>query len=175
MLEEGFTHTAAADCTILIIGSMPSRKSLDAHQYYAHPRNAFWPIMAALFKFNDALPYPQRLAELRNNGIGLWDAAHQCIRAGSLDSAIQATSIISNDFADFYSQHPQLRCICFNGQKAAQIYRQRALPELPACYKELPHLLLPSTSPAHAAMTFEQKLHQWQRICTNPPFRSASV
>jgi len=164
MIAKGFPCSASADAKVLILGSMPGRKSLDVQQYYAHPRNAFWPIMGSLFGFSAELMYKQRLALLCSNGIALWDVAHQCIRPGSLDASILKTSVITNDFESFFNTHPQIQAICFNGQKAADLYQRQVLPSLPDTYTELPRYQLPSTSPAHAAMSFEEKLEQWQQI-----------
>ncbi|ATX80226.1 hypoxanthine-DNA glycosylase [Mariprofundus aestuarium] len=92
MIDRGFPYSANRDAKILILGSMPSRKSIAADQYYAHPQNGFWPIMGELFGFTASLEYEERLAQLRKNGVGLWDVAHQCVRPGSLDSAIEIES-----------------------------------------------------------------------------------
>lgn len=164
MLEEGFPCSAGPDAKVLILGSMPGRKSLDKQQYYAHPRNAFWPIMASLFRFSADLAYDERLEKLRSNGIALWDVAHRCVRPGSLDSAIRFPSVIINDFETFFQDHRQIRSVFFNGQKAAELYQRRVVPGLPVNSAHLPRLRLPSTSPAHAAVSFDAKLAQWQRI-----------
>jgi len=164
MIEQGFPYLAGPDATVLILGSMPGRKSLDEQQYYAHPRNLFWPIMGKLFGFSAELAYEERLELLRSNGIALWDVAHQCIRPGSLDSAIRLPSVITNDFEAFFDTHPQIRAVCFNGRKAADLYQRRVLQELANAYTDLPLYPLPSTSPAHAAISFDKKLAQWWKI-----------
>ncbi|WP_167631217.1 DNA-deoxyinosine glycosylase [Mariprofundus ferrooxydans] len=164
MLEEGFPCSADPDAKVLILGSMPGRKSLDEQQYYAHPRNAFWPIMASLFRFSADIGYDEKLGILRNNGIALWDVARQCIRPGSLDAAIRLPSVITNDFTAFFDTHPQIRAVCFNGRKAADLYQRRVIPELTLNQTQLPLYPLPSTSPAHAAISFDNKLAQWRTI-----------
>ncbi|PIP02602.1 MAG: DNA-deoxyinosine glycosylase [Zetaproteobacteria bacterium CG12_big_fil_rev_8_21_14_0_65_54_13] len=164
MIEQGFPYSAGPDATTLILGSMPGRKSLDEQQYYAHPRNAFWPIMGELLGFSAELAYEERLALLRSNGIALWDVAHQCIRPGSLDSAIKLQSVVTNDFETFFDSHPQIRAVCFNGRKAADLYQRRVVHKLARAYANLPQYCLPSTSPAHAAISFDNKLAQWQQI-----------
>jgi len=143
---------------------MPSRKSLAASQYYAHPQNAFWPIMAALFGFDAGLAYRERLARLRENHVALWDVAQQCIRPGSLDAAIDIKSVIANDFVSFFNTHPHIRAIFFNGRKAEELYRKLVLPRLAEPYQHFERHLLPSTSPAHAGITRSDKLTAWKII-----------
>ncbi len=145
--------------TALVLGSMPGAASLQARQYYAHPRNHFWPIMARLAGVDAAAPYPQRVAALTAAGIAIWDVLQSCVRPGSLDSSIQAGTRIANDFASFFIAHPGIRLVCFNGAEAEKSYRLHVLPYLDA--PRLRYERLPSTSPAHAALTFEQKLAAW--------------
>lgn len=164
MLETGFPYSADASARVLILGSMPGRRSLDVQQYYAHPRNTFWPIMASLFRFNPELPYPLQLAQLRHHHIALWDVARQCVRPGSLDAAIQAHTVTANDFNTFFQIHPNIQLIAFNGQKAAELYRRMVLPSLATIFAAIPSLLLPSTSPAHAAISFDAKLAKWRLL-----------
>jgi len=164
MLEKGFPSHATDDARILILGSMPGRASLDVTQYYAHPRNAFWPIMASLFGFSNALTYPQRMEHLLKHHIALWDVARQCIRPGSLDTNIQTASVVCNDFPTFFRDHRQLQCIAFNGRKAAQLYTRYVQPGLSPAEQAITQLTLPSTSPAHAAMSLEEKRRQWRAI-----------
>jgi len=164
MHDTGFPYAADATAQILILGSMPGRKSLDAAQYYAHPQNAFWPIMAALFGFDAGLNYQERLAKLCANHVALWDVAHRCVRPGSLDSAIETKSVVANDFISFFNQHPDLRAIFFNGRKAEELYRKLVWPALPISYQHIRQHLLPSTSPAHARMNHVQKLDAWRMI-----------
>jgi len=146
---------------------MPSRKSLAATQYYAHPQNAFWPIMAELFDFDAKLAYEERLARLRENHVALWDVAHQCIRPGSLDSAIDIKSVVANDFMSFFTTHPHTRTIFFNGRKAEELYGKLVLQTLPTVHQHIQQNLLPSTSPANAGMNRAQKLVAW-RIIQHP-------
>jgi hypoxanthine-DNA glycosylase len=149
MPDTGFPYSANHDAKVLILGSMPSRTSLAKQRYYAHPRNAFWPIMAELFKFDSGLEYAEHLRQLRKNRVALWDVAHRCVRPGSLDQAIEMETVVPNDFISFFGQHQNIQAVFFNGQKAAELYRQLVLPDLtlPCC--DLPCHTLPSTSPAH--------------------------
>ena len=157
-----FPPACASDARVLVLGSMPGEASLAAAQYYAHPRNAFWPIMGALFGAGPALPYPERLQRLQAAGVALWDVIAACERQGSLDSAIAPASIEANDFARLFRDCPQIRHVFFNGSAAEAAFRRhvRGRIALPA----LSFTRLPSTSPAHAARSFEAKLAAWQPV-----------
>jgi len=161
-LLTGFDYSARADARVLILGSMPSEASLHAQQYYAHPRNAFWPLMGELFHVDPALPYRQRLQALAANRIALWDVAHRCVRPGSLDADMR--DVEANDFNTFFATHPHIRAIFFNGGKAEALYERLVLPRLPAALQALPKKRLPSTSPAHAGMDFAAKLAAWRAV-----------
>ncbi|HKI60946.1 MAG TPA: DNA-deoxyinosine glycosylase [Mariprofundaceae bacterium] len=164
MPDTGFPYSANSDAQVLILGSMPGRKSLAAKEYYAHPKNAFWPIMAELFGFNAGLAYDARMALLRENGIALWDVAHQCVRPGSMDHAIEIGSVIANDFASFFNTHTQIQAIFFNGIKAGELFHRLVLDELPPWVQQIDRQALPSTSPAHATMKFSDKCVVWRKI-----------
>jgi len=162
MTVHSFPPVADPDARVLILGSMPGTASLAADEYYAHPRNLFWPIMGELIGAHRGLPYAERLQRVRGAGIALWETLASCVRPGSLDSAIERESIVVNDFAGFYAAHPQLRRVCFNGAASADIYRRHVLPTLPA--HDIEYLRLPSTSPAHASLSFERKLQAWRQV-----------
>lgn len=164
VIETGFPPIADENAQLLILGSMPSIKSLQQQQYYAHPRNAFWPIMADLFGINKEWSYQQRCQHLVVNKIAVWDALKACQRQGSLDKDIETKSMVANDFNHFLKHHPKIQSIFFNGGKAEQVFKQYVLPALDEPFKQLPQIRLPSTSPAHAAMNFQQKLVLWQQI-----------
>lgn len=158
----GFPPVAGPGARCLVLGSMPSRQSLAEARYYAHPRNAFWPIMGKLLGFDPASPYPERTAALIAAGIALWDVIASCKRASSLDSDIVETSITVNDFAAFFAAHPLLVAVYFNGLKAEQSYRKHVAPSLPGTAP--PGTRLPSTSPANAGMSFSRKLEAWRAV-----------
>lgn len=144
-----------------MLGSMPGTVSLKQQQYYAHPRNLFWPIMANLVGFSAEASYSAKLQALNTAGIALWDVIGHCQRSGSLDSAIRDEQV--NDFASFFAKQSNLAAIGFNGGKAWQSFKRHVLPLqiVPAGIKLI---TLPSTSPAHAALDFNAKLQQWQQL-----------
>jgi hypoxanthine-DNA glycosylase len=164
MHSNGFPPIADAQARILILGSLPGQVSLRMQQYYAQPHNAFWKIMGRLFGAGPELPYDERARRLLGQGIALWDVCAAAERQGSLDAAIVHASVVPNDFAAFIESHPHIGLICFNGGKAAELYRRLVLPGLPASLRPLDYQTLPSTSPAHAAMSFDQKLARWTAV-----------
>lgn len=155
-----FPPLATPSATRLILGSMPGEASLHAQQYYAHPRNAFWPIMAALFGCAATAPYAARVQALHATGVAVWDVLQSCTRTGSLDTAIEPASMVANDFAAFFAAHPQITRVYFNGSKAESTFKRMVRPQLPAL--PLTYLRLPSTSPAHAALSYDKKLAAWK-------------
>ncbi len=155
---------AQVDAQILILGSMPGELSLARQQYYAHPCNAFWKIIANLFDFTPDDSYADKLLALQQHKLALWDVIQCCERQGSLDSNISNASIISNDFASFFQQHQQIKHIFFNGSRAYQEYQKRVMPQLSEPWQSLSCTRLPSTSPAMASLRFEQKLIAWTEI-----------
>lgn len=162
----GFPPLCRPDARVLILGSMPGRESLARRKYYAHPRNSFWPIITDLLAItvND---YQDLVERVTRRGIAVWDVLKSCHRSGSLDSNIEDQSIVTNDFREFYAQHPAVTRVFFNGAKAESVYRKHVLPDLrgQAAAHELRRL--PSTSPAHAGMNFDQKKHAWRVILGN--------
>ncbi len=161
VLLRGMPPVGTPDARILILGSMPGAASLGAARYYAHPRNAFWPILTQLFGWPDGLDYAARLEALRKRRVALWDVVHECVRPGSLDSSIDAASVQANDLPAFLAAHPHIVRICLNGTAAHTLFRRHVLARhaLPG---DIELLRLPSTSPAHAAMTMQAKLSAWR-------------
>lgn len=153
-----FPPIADTSARLLILGTMPGVESLRAGQYYAHPRNALWPILSTILGIEPGASYAERCAQLRENGVALWDVFAACRRDGSLDTAI--TDSQTNDFAPFFATHPQIARVCFNGALAERAFRRRVLPTLST--RLLHYQRLPSTSPAHAALSYRQKLRAWQ-------------
>jgi hypoxanthine-DNA glycosylase len=139
---------------LLVLGSFPSVASLAARQYYAHPRNHFWPLVSSLLGEDLlALPYDERLERARRRGLGIWDVYAACRRDGSLDSAIEDAQ--PNDLAALVARLPELRMIAHNGGESARAMRLTRALGVPACR-------LPSTSPANASWSFERKLAAWR-------------
>ena len=139
---------------LVVLGSFPGVASLAAGQYYAHPRNHFWPVLSALWDVDlRALPYEARLAEMLKHGLGLWDVYAHCRREGSLDSAIQDAE--HNDLAGLKKRAPQLQAIAHNGGESARAMRFTQSLGVDV-------IRLPSTSPANASWSFERKLAAWR-------------
>lgn len=159
---ESFPPIAAPDARILILGSMPGQASLQAQQYYAHPRNAFWYIMGELFGAGQELPYEQRCEVLAAHGVALWDVLRRCWRPGSLDASIDPASVEPNDFPGFLADHPHISHVFFNGRKAEQTFCRHVMPIMNE--RALEYTILPSTSPAHAALSRERKCNVWSVI-----------
>jgi len=160
---QGFPPICRSDAHTLILGSMPSRESLARQKYYAHPRNSFWPILTRLLGITTT-DYADLTLQATEGGIAIWDVLQACIRRSSLDSDIDDRSIITNDFRAFFELHPGITRVFFNGAKAESVYRKHVLPALPARQAKMNLQRLPSTSPANAGMTVEQKLEKWRVI-----------
>jgi hypoxanthine-DNA glycosylase len=158
----GFPPVSRHDARILILGSLPGQRSLQAVQYYAHAQNAFWRIMHDLVGAEGS--YDDRCVTLVEHGIALWDVLAESIRPGSMDADIQTRSARANDFADFFSRHPDIGHVLFNGQKATQLFAR--LVSTDSNDLSVRYVTLPSTSPAYASMTYEEKLRIWSRELT---------
>jgi len=152
----GLPPAVDARTRLVVLGSFPGAASLRAQQYYGHPRNQFWPILAALWQLDWAgCSYAQRLADALARGLGIWDVYASCQRQGSLDSAIEAACW--NDLGRLRRLAPDLQAIAHNGGESARARRQTLALGV-AVYR------LPSTSPAHASWSFERKLAAWREV-----------
>jgi hypoxanthine-DNA glycosylase len=141
----GFAPVIARHTRLVILGSFPSAASLAAQQYYAHPRNQFWPLLGALWAVDlAALPYARRVAEVRARGLGIWDVYARCRREGSLDSAIEEAE--RNDLASLRRRAPALEAVAHNGGESARAMRAT------------------STSPANASWSLARKLEAWRAV-----------
>jgi double-stranded uracil-DNA glycosylase len=161
-LARGFPPIAGPGARVLILGSLPGRKSLEMSQYYAQPQNGFWRIMGELFGAGPVLRYEARQQRLIAAGVAVWDVLAAGERTGSLDSAIVTASIVINRFQKFFEQHPDIRMVCCNGTKASELYRRHVLPTLSPPFAALELRRLPSTSPANASIRFDSKLELWR-------------
>jgi len=171
---EGFPPLASAASRVLVLGSMPGAASLRAGEYYAHPRNQFWTIIRRLFGIGAELPYAGRCRRLVACRVAVWDVIGRCERRGSLDSGIETSSIVVNDFATFFRRHRRVGFVFFNGLKAEQVYDRHVRESAPGAGRALQYRRLPSTSPAHAALSVEDKLKQWRAVAECARARGAS-
>lgn len=155
MMKEGLKPVVDKNTKILILGSFPSEESLEKGEYYAYKRNNFWKLIGYLIKKDlVSICYSKKIAELKKNGFGLWDVFASCRRKGSLDQNICDEKI--NNFNILKEKLPELKIVCFNGQKAGK--HNKILKKLG--YKVV---TLPSTSPANTTLSFEEKLAIWKQ------------
>lgn len=159
MLSFGFPPVSSPSACALILGSLPGRLSLERGEYYANPRNTFWRIVAAHIP---DLPsnYAGRVTALTKHHIALWDVLAAATRSGSLDAAI-TDDAIPNNFHAFFHIHPHIRVIAFNGAAAARLYERRVMPTLTEAARAIARHTLPSTSGAHATLSFAKKEARW--------------
>jgi hypoxanthine-DNA glycosylase len=161
-LSHGFPPVAEPSARVLVLGSLPGKASLAAQEYYANKQNAFWRIMGDLVGAGPQIPYEQRLKKLVAAGIALWDVIAAGERPGSLDADIVKASVCVNDFSAFFAVHRNIDCIFFNGGAAEAAFCRHVLPGLQVPGLRL--VRLPSTSPAHAASSYAEKLAAWSVI-----------
>jgi hypoxanthine-DNA glycosylase len=155
----GLEPLLAPNTRIVVLGSFPGKASLQAQQYYAHPRNQFWALLAHALDPNPpsviAASYPDRVRWMLARGVGLWDVYQRCEREGSLDADIR--DAVLNDLPRLRRDCPYLAAIAHNGGESARHARHTAALGVPV------HRL-PSSSPAHASWNFEQKLRVWREV-----------
>lgn len=158
LLCHGFEPIIPQNPKVIILGTMPSVVSIKEAFYYAHPKNAFWPIMQHLLR-QSFTTETEKIAALQQAGIFLWDVLQACERQGSLDSAIKQPK--ANDFEAVFIRYPTLKTVVFNGQTAEKLFKQQVLKSqvLP---DDLTYLTLPSTSPANARLSLSDKVLLWQ-------------
>jgi TDG/mug DNA glycosylase family protein len=161
-LVRSFLPIEDRNSEVLILGSMPGVASLTAGRYYAHPHNAFWRIVTRLLGLDAGASYEERVRALKTARIAVWDVLESCAREGSLDSSIDPATQCANDFESFFRTHPRVRRVFFNGTTAEACFRRHVAKSLDV--RVLAFARLPSTSPAHASLTFERKLKAWRAI-----------
>ena len=155
MRHASFAPVVDARTRVLILGSLPGAASLAAGRYYAHPQNQFWRLVGGAIGVDlVACDYHDRLSALLAGGLGLWDVVATARRTGSLDAALR--NVEPHDLAALVAALPRLRLVAFNGKTAAAI-GARALPP------GVPHLVLPSSSPAHT-LPFTAKAAAWAAV-----------
>jgi len=155
--KRSFPPIADARARVLVLGTLPGEESLRRREYYAHPRNLFWPIVFALFDTTPAADYAERLAFVVARRIALWDVCELAEREASADSAIRRER--PNAIDRLLDAHPLIGAVAFNGSGARRLHDRHF-----ARRAELAYLALPSTSPAHARMDFAAKLARWTAL-----------
>lgn len=159
-MRDGLLPIVGAGARVLILGSFPSERSLEADQYYANRRNQFWPIMATLFGFDADGPYEERIDAVKRQGIALWDVIASCRRAGSMDNRIDRKSLVVNDFATFLGEHREIDRVFVNGLTALDLFTKHVETTLPV-------VRLPSSSGA-LPMSLTDKLERWRVVSGAP-------
>jgi hypoxanthine-DNA glycosylase len=162
MLSFGFPPISSPSARVLILGSLPGRLSLERGEYYANPQNAFWKVIAARVP-NLPSDYGGRVRTIIELRVALWDVLAAATRSGSLDADI-ADDAIQNNFRAFFHAHPHIRLIALNGTTAAKLYERRVLPTLTDAQRAIARETLPSTSPAHAGLSFVEKQARWSIV-----------
>ncbi len=160
MLCESFAPIIKNNARVLILGSMPSQVSLEKHQYYGNPRNHFWPIIYTVLDHPLSTSYDQRVQDLMENRIALWDVLSRCNREGSLDSSIKDES--ANDFTGLINTFPTLKLVCFNGSKASLMWKKHV--HFPT--RGLDFITLPSSSPmvGKNVKSLAEKIESWKML-----------
>lgn len=153
-----FPYQATADCTKLILGTMPGRLSLKKKQYYAHGGNSFWKVMAKLLGGTAQDDYENRIQQLNQNQIALWDVLQHCERESSSDTDIEDE--VANDFAKFFEDFPKVKTIIFNGGPAFDFYERHV-----GFTDDKRYFKLPSTSPQNNRWyTLDEMAKEWEVI-----------
>ena len=161
-MKHSFSPIVDPSSLVLILGSLPGDESLRLQQYYAHPRNQFWRILAEIYQAPFPETYADRQALVLQNRLALWDVVQHGEREGSLDQAIRNAT--PNDFQWLFTAYPNLRAIVFNGRKAQDLFERKVLPQHSLDgIERLPRLLMPSTSPA-ATLSISAKIERWRHI-----------
>jgi len=163
MIDHSFSALCNTNTKLLILGSLPGKKSIAEQQYYAHPRNALWPILCDWMQLPASMSYEQRIETALDRGIGFWDVVAQAERPGSLDSDIKSPSVHYNPIDQLIPSLPNLKCIILNGGAAMTLFKRAGFNQ-EAKEMGVASIQLPSTSPAHASMTLEEKRVAWHSV-----------
>ncbi len=155
--KRSFPAVVDAQARVLVLGTLPGEESLRRGEYYAHPRNLFWPIIFALFGEPPALNYAERLAFLTAHRIAAWDVCELGERERSADTTIRLER--PNAIDRLLDHHPLIRAVAFNGTTAQRLYDRHFTRRAAVTY-----LALPSTSPAHATIGFSAKFERWTAV-----------
>ena len=153
-LTHGFGPFYTPESRVLILGSFPSVKSREQSFFYGHPRNRFWPVLAAICREETPQTLEQKKDFLRRNHIALYDVIESCSIVGSADSSIR--DVVPADLRPILEASSVENRIFTNGKTAAALYEHWLLPLL-----GLPAVPLPSTSPANAACSLPRLTERW--------------
>lgn len=171
-MKQSFPPVVDYRAHTLILGSMPGEASLDAQQYYAYRHNAFWPIMGKLLRMPAGASYEARLRALQAAGFALWDVLAECRREGSLDASIEQATARANDIAGLLQAHPGITLVCLNGTTVQTLFK-RHVAKVQALPAHSAVVTLPSTSPANARLTPQDKYLAWEAVLL-PRLQAAS-
>ena len=166
MLVRGFAPIANADALVVILGTLPGGSSLDRFEYYADRTNVFWDIMGSLFGAQRNLPYEERINIISQNRVAIWDVLQSAKRDRSIDKAIVKGSEVPNDFNAFFSGHPSIKAIVFNGKRPQTYFQSLVAPRLISLVSTPAQRVLPSTSQANTHMTRDATIKVWRFIQT---------
>jgi hypoxanthine-DNA glycosylase len=172
MLLTGLPPVVGGEPRVLVLGSMPSERSLRDERYYAQPSNRFWRLMADIVGVPSDAPYAARTAALGAHGVALWDVLKHCLRAGSLDSAIVRTTEIPNEVGPFLERHGGVRRVLLNGRTAERAFHEHVAPTLPGgVLARVETVALPSTSAANARWRYPALAEAWRAAFADAPDR----
>ena len=155
--SKSFEPVIFNDTEILVLGSLPGKKSIELNQYYGHPRNRMWNILSKIINSEISTDYASKKLFLKKYKIGLWDVAHSAERKGSLDSNIKRE--IPNDIQSLLIDFPSIKVIGFNGKKSEIMFNKFFKP-----ISSLKYVPLPSSSPANMAISFEDICGRWSEL-----------
>lgn len=156
-VSQSFSPIIGDTPRVLILGTLPSKVSLERQQYYGHPQNKFWRIIYALFEGDYQEDYKKKVDFAKEQQIAIWDVCYTAVRPGSLDAHISAEK--PNCIDEILQELPSISLIAFNGKKSEQLFFKYFKKT-----EGISYVTLLSSSPANAAYSFVQKLDDWKKI-----------
>jgi TDG/mug DNA glycosylase family protein len=148
---------------VVFCGINPGRVSAAAHAHFANPRNDFWRLLADA-GLTPRLYEPAEQFDLPELGIGLTNAAYRTtpgsgdLRRGDFAGSIERLGRLAEELGP--------RAIAFVGKEAYRgVFGER--PELGAQRRTLADtglFVLPSTSPANAAVPYAERLRWFREL-----------
>ena len=145
-----------AESRVLILGSFPSIKSREAMFFYGHPQNRFWRVVSTVLGCDCPRTIEEKQQMLHAHHIALWDTVAKCDIAGASDTSIRNAE--PNDIGRLLRES-KIERIFATGGKSGELYRKLIEPKT-----HVPITVLPSTSPANAAWTFERLVEAYRVI-----------